>query len=73
MFRISEKNLSREELKALNNLVKIKDLVIQKADKDNHAVILNRRDYKGYLYRETLRGETNRRDWLTGEALRGYI
>ena len=31
--KISDKNLSREEVKALNNLVKNKDLVIQKADK----------------------------------------
>ena len=45
MFKISDKNLSREELKALNDLVRIKDLVIQKADKGNHAVIYNRRDY----------------------------
>ena len=45
MFKISDKNLSREELKALNDLVRIKDLVIQKADQGNHAVIYNRRDY----------------------------
>ena len=31
--RISDKNLSREDAKALNNLVKNKDLVIQKAEK----------------------------------------
>ena len=43
--RISDKNLSREEVKALNNLVKNKDLVIQKADKGNNIVILNRSDY----------------------------
>ena len=43
--RISDKNLSREEVKALNNLVKNKDLVIQKADKGNNIGILNRSDY----------------------------
>ena len=42
---ISEKNISKEEVKALNNLVKIKDIVIQKADKGNNIVILNRSDY----------------------------
>ena len=31
--RLSDKNLSREDAKALNNLVKNKDLVIQKAEK----------------------------------------
>ena len=39
------KNLSREEVKALNNLVKNKDFVIQKAGKGNNIVILNRSDY----------------------------
>ena len=39
--KISEKNLSKEEVKALNNLVKNKDIVIQKADKGNNIVILN--------------------------------
>ena len=43
--RISDKNLSREEVKALNNLVKNKDLVIEKAYKGNNIVILNRSDY----------------------------
>ena len=43
--RISDENLSREEVNALNNLVKNKDLLIQKADKGNNVVILNRRDY----------------------------
>ena len=38
------KNLSREEVKALANLIKNKDLVIQKADKSNDFVILNRSD-----------------------------
>ena len=43
--RISDKNLSREEVKALNNFVKNKDLVIQKADKGNNVIVLNRSDY----------------------------
>ena len=43
--RISEKNLSKEEVKTLNNLVKNKDIVIQKADKGNNIVILNGRFY----------------------------
>ena len=43
--KISEKNLSKEKVKALNNLVKNKDIVIQKTDKVNNVVILNRSDY----------------------------
>ena len=43
--RISNKSLSREEVKALNNLAKNNDLVIQKADKDNNIIVLNRSDY----------------------------
>ena len=43
--KISEKNLSKEEVKALKNLVKNKDIVIQKGDKSNKIVILNRSDY----------------------------
>ena len=42
---ISEKNLSKEEVKALNKLLKNKDIVIQKADKSNNIVILNKSDY----------------------------
>ena len=34
-----------KRLKALNNLVKNKNLVIQKANKGNSIVILNRSDY----------------------------
>ena len=30
VFKISEKNLSKEEVRALNNLVKNKDIAIQK-------------------------------------------
>ena len=41
---ISEKNFSKEELKALDNSVKNKDIVIQKVDKGNNVVILNRSD-----------------------------
>ena len=43
--RMSDKDLSREEVKALNNLAKNKNLVIQKADKGNNIIILNRSDY----------------------------
>ena len=43
--KIFDKNLSREEVKVLNNLVKNKDLVIQKADKGNNIVILQRSDH----------------------------
>ena len=43
--KISEENFSQEEVKALNNLVKNKDVVIQKADKGNNIVILNKGDY----------------------------
>ena len=45
VFKIYNKNLSREEVKALHNLVKNKDPVIQKAEKGNNIVILNRTDY----------------------------
>ena len=38
-------NLSKEELKALPNLRKQKDLVIQKADKDNTVVITEKDAY----------------------------
>ena len=41
---ISLKNLSTEELKALNNLVKYEDIVIQKACKGNNIVIFNGSD-----------------------------
>ena len=47
--KISEKNLSKEEVKALNNLVRNKDIVIQKADKGNNIVILHRSDYVSKL------------------------
>ena len=43
--RISEKNISKEEVKALNNLVENKDFVIQKTDKGSNVIILNRSDY----------------------------
>ena len=36
--KISEKILSKEEVKPLNNLVKNKDIVIQKVDKGNNIV-----------------------------------
>ena len=40
-----DRNLSKEEHFALNTLVKNKDLIIQKADKGNTVVILNKKDY----------------------------
>ena len=43
--KISDKNLSRVQVKVLNNLVKKKDLVTQKADKGNKIVILTRSNY----------------------------
>ena len=43
--KIFDRNLSREEVKALNNWVKNKDLVIQKAGKDNDIVILKGGEY----------------------------
>ena len=43
--KIFEKNLPDEEIKALKNLTENKDLVIQKADKGNGIVILNKNDY----------------------------
>ena len=44
--KISEINYPKEEVKALiNNLVKNKDIVIQKAEKGNNIAILNRNDY----------------------------
>ena len=43
--RISNKSFSREEVKALNNLAKNNDLVIQKTDKGNNMIVLNRSDY----------------------------
>ena len=42
--KISQKILSKWEIKALNNLIKNKDIVIQKANKGNNIVILNRSD-----------------------------
>ena len=41
----TDKNLSKEEQFALSTLIKNKDLVIQKADKGNTVVILNKKDY----------------------------
>ena len=38
-----------KQMKALNNLVRNKDIVIQKADKGNNIVILNRSDYVSKL------------------------
>ena len=43
--KIHENNLSKEEHLALKDLIKNRDLVIQKADKSNTVVILNKNDY----------------------------
>ena len=43
--KISVKNFLKEEVKVLNNLVKNKDIVIQKVNEGNNVVILNRSDY----------------------------
>ena len=40
-----EKNLPKAEFDALKILLKNKDIIIQKADKGNTVVILNRKDY----------------------------
>ena len=44
VLKISDKNLPDEEIKAFKNLIE-KDLVMQKADKGNTIVILNKNDY----------------------------
>ena len=38
-------NLSEEEFSALQNLFKSKELIIQKSDKGNSVVIVDRQDY----------------------------
>ena len=40
-----KQNLSKEELTALTNLSKNKDIVIQKSDKDNSVVIVDKDTY----------------------------
>ena len=40
-----EKNLPKAEFDALKILLKSKDIIIEKADKGNTVVILNRKDY----------------------------
>ena len=42
-LQISDKNLP-PEIKVLKNLIEIKGLIIQKADKENTVVILNKND-----------------------------
>ena len=41
----TKKNLSKEEQFSLSTLIKNKHLVIQKADRGNTVVILNKKDY----------------------------
>ena len=43
--KINENNLSKKEHLALKNLIKNRDLIIQKAHKGNTVVILNKNDY----------------------------
>ena len=40
-----EKNLSKEEFDALKSLLENNDVIVQKPDKGNTVVILNRKDY----------------------------
>ena len=44
-MKISDKNLQDEKIKALKNLTKNKNLIIQKAGKPNTVAILNKDDY----------------------------
>ena len=43
--KIIEDKLSEEEHLTLNDLIKTRDFIIQKADKGNTVVILNKNDY----------------------------
>ena len=38
-------NLSRDEYNALKNLSSLKNIIIQKSDKENSVVVMNRDDY----------------------------
>ena len=42
---LKEVNLSRDEYKALNNLSSLRNIIIQKSDKGNSVVLMNRDDY----------------------------
>ena len=41
-----ESNLNETELQTLNSLIQIKDFIIQKADKDNTAAVIDKDAYK---------------------------
>ena len=43
--KFMENNLSKAGFDALKSLIRNKELIIQKADKDNTVVLLNRKDY----------------------------
>ena len=43
--QINENNFSKKEHLALENLIKNRDLIIQKTDKSHTVVILNKNDY----------------------------
>ena len=45
-YNFFERNFFEAELNALGNLTKNKNLVIQKVDKGNTVVIINKNDYK---------------------------
>ena len=45
-------NLSRDEYNALKNLSSLKNIIIQKSDKENSVVVMNRDDYINWM--ETL-------------------
>ena len=47
---ISDKNLSDKKIKALKNLIENNDLVIQKTDKRNTIVVLNKNNYISRLH-----------------------
>ena len=42
---LKELNLSRDEYNALKNLSSLKNIIIQKSDRGNSAVLMNRDDY----------------------------
>ena len=58
VLKVSYKNLSVEEVKAFKNLKENKDLVIQKTNKDNTVVILNKNDYISRL-NQTINEQSN--------------
>ena len=70
--KISEKNPSKKEVKAFNNLVKNKDIVIQKTDKGNNVVNLK---FVTSVYRKpTFSGVfTNLESFIPDKYKHGFI